>query len=87
MSLLLSVFLVLVGAVDGTLNESTQTPDEVMQLEQRFTTALLKRDDIEFNELLAEDLVHIGFEGQIGGKAHRQCGSRYRSNRTHHRRQ
>jgi hypothetical protein len=69
MSLLLSVFLVLLGAVDGTLNESTQTPDEVMQLEQRFTTALLKRDDIEFNELLAEDLVHIGFEGQIAGKA------------------
>lgn len=67
MSLLYIVVLIL-GSIHGT-NDSTQNADTVMQFEQRFTTALLKRDDAKFGELLADDLVHISFEGQVAGKA------------------
>jgi ketosteroid isomerase-like protein len=49
---------------------STQaTFDQIKQLEQQYTTSLLKKDDVAFGELLAEDLVHIGFEGQRTGKS------------------
>ena len=48
--------------------QSSQATDGITQLEHRFTAALLRRDNKEFDELLAEDLVHIGFEGQIAGK-------------------
>ena len=41
----------------------------VTEVEQRFTTALLKKDAVTLDELLAEDLLHIGFEGQFAGKA------------------
>ena len=68
MSFLLSFLVILLGCVQVTQNNSTPTPDLVKQLEQRFTNALLKRDDTELNELLAEDLVHIAFEGQIASK-------------------
>jgi hypothetical protein len=40
----------------------------VRELEQLFTTALLKKDAAELDKLLADDLVHIGFEGQIASK-------------------
>ena len=47
----------------------SQTKIAVTQVEERFNTALLNKDDVAFAELLAEDLVHIGFEGQSAGKA------------------
>ena len=43
--------------------------NKVREVEQRFTAALLKKDDVAFGELLADDLVHIGFEGQVASKA------------------
>jgi hypothetical protein len=66
---LLSVFLVLFS-FQGTSASSEQTAaGMVTQLEQRFTTALLKKDDVTLGDLLADDLVHISFDGQVAGKA------------------
>lgn len=39
-----------------------------LDLERRFATALLERDGTTVDSLLAEDLIHIGFEGQIARK-------------------
>jgi ketosteroid isomerase-like protein len=62
----LSIFLVLLSVFQG----STQADLEaVKQIEQRFTTTLVKKDADSFGELLADDIVHIGFEGQSAGKA------------------
>jgi ketosteroid isomerase-like protein len=69
MSLLVSISLLLLGSIHVTDSNSTQTADPVMLLEQRFTAALLKRDAAELNDLLADDLVHVSFEGQIAGKS------------------
>jgi ketosteroid isomerase-like protein len=41
----------------------------ILDLEKQFTAALLERDSAAMDGLLADDLVHIGFEGQIVGKA------------------
>ena len=38
------------------------------EIEQRFNAALLKKDAATLDELLADDIVHIGFEGQFAGK-------------------
>jgi ketosteroid isomerase-like protein len=66
----LSVFLILFGSIQGTSTPATQTTENtVREVEQRFTAALLKKDDVALGELLADDLVHIGFEGQIASKA------------------
>jgi len=43
--------------------------EHVKQLEQQFTTALLKKDEVAFASLLADDIIHIGFEGKSAGKA------------------
>lgn len=63
---LLFVFLLLLS-FQGTPSTQT-TASEITQIEQRFTAALLKKDDVTVGELLADDLVHIGFEGQVAGK-------------------
>ena len=47
----------------------TPGPETFLDLEKRFATALLERDGTAVDGLLAEDLVHIGFEGQIARKA------------------
>ena len=39
-----------------------------LDLERRFAAALLERDGATVDSLLAEDLIHIGFEGQIARK-------------------
>ena len=66
---ILSLFLILLSAWQGTQTASSSANANVVtQLEQRFTTALLKKDAVELDKLLADDLVHIGFEGQIAGK-------------------
>lgn len=65
---LLSVLLVVL-TFQGSQASSTQTTASVItQVEQSFTAALLKKDDVVVGELLADDLVHIGFEGQVAGK-------------------
>jgi ketosteroid isomerase-like protein len=38
-------------------------------VEQRFTEALLKKDAVAVDELLADDLLHISFDGQVAKKA------------------
>lgn len=59
--LYLTAILVLLGSLGAG-------QDDVTALEQRFTSALLARDAAAFDRLMADNLVHIGFEGQIAGK-------------------
>lgn len=40
----------------------------ILSLEQRFNSGLMEKDEARFGQLLADNLVHIGFEGQIAGK-------------------
>ena len=66
---LLSVFLILLSFVQGAPAPATQTTEKsVAEIEQRFNAALLKKDAATLEELLADDIVHIGFEGQLAGK-------------------
>lgn len=63
------LLILLILALQETPVQARQTTtDRVASVEQRFTAALMKKDDATFAELLADDLVHIGFEGQIVGK-------------------
>jgi ketosteroid isomerase-like protein len=41
---------------------------DVLALEEQWAGALRERNDVAFGKLLAEDLRHVGFEGQIVGK-------------------
>ena len=41
---------------------------DVLALEEQWAGALRERNDVAFAKLLAEDLRHVGFEGQIVGK-------------------
>ena len=67
---LLSVFLVLLSFLQGNSTAATETTEKtVREVEQRFTEALLKKDAVAVDELLADDLVHISFEGQVAKKA------------------
>lgn len=61
----LSVVLILLSFLQGAPSDSKQT---VIDIEKRFNTALLKKDAVTLDELLADDIVHIGFEGQLAGK-------------------
>jgi ketosteroid isomerase-like protein len=63
---LLSVVLILLSFLQGAPTDSKQT---VIEIEKRFNAALLKKDAVTLDELLADDIVHIGFEGQLAGKA------------------
>lgn len=47
---------------------SAPTPGDVLALEEQWAGALRERNDAAFGKLLAEDLRHVGFEGQIVGK-------------------
>lgn len=62
---LLSVFLILLSFLQGAAADSKQT---VMEIEKRFNSALLTKDAVKLEEFLADDIVHIGFEGQFAGK-------------------
>jgi len=61
------IFVVLMSALQSPTT-SKDTAEAVKQIEERYTVALIKRDDAEFDQLLADDLIHIGFEGQIANK-------------------
>lgn len=63
------VFIILLTFIQVSPSASTQTDASVTEVEQRFTTALLKKDAVTLDELLADNLLHIGFEGQFAGKA------------------
>ena len=63
------LFLILLSFLQAAATPATQTTDKsVMEIEQAFTTALLKKDAVALDALLADDIVHIGFEGQFAGK-------------------
>ena len=63
-------FILLVGTLASAALPPAGTQFEaILDLEQKLTTALLARDAAAFGSLLADDLVHVGFEGQIAGKA------------------
>jgi ketosteroid isomerase-like protein len=62
---LLSVVLILLSFLQGAPTDSKQT---VIEIEKRFNAALLKKDAVTLDDLLADDIVHIGFEGQFAGK-------------------
>jgi uncharacterized protein (TIGR02246 family) len=67
---LLSFVLILLSLPQTTTSPSTQTTaSTVTEAEERFTAGLLKKDVVAFADLLADDLLHIGFDGQIAGKA------------------
>ncbi|HWN09524.1 MAG TPA: nuclear transport factor 2 family protein [Pyrinomonadaceae bacterium] len=65
----LSIFLLLLVFFQPASVSTQVTAGTVTELEQRFTTALMKKDAVALHELLADDLLHIGFEGQFAGKA------------------
>ena len=62
---LLTICLVLFTSLQG----NTSSTKAIAEIEQRFTTAIIKKDDVAVDALLADDLLHVGFEGQIAGKA------------------
>ena len=64
-----AVFVTRSANLSASTPATQTTENTVKELEQRFTAALLKKDDVAVGELLADDLVHIGFEGQVAGKA------------------
>jgi ketosteroid isomerase-like protein len=66
---ILSVFLILLSFLQGTSTTATvATEHTVREVEQRFTAALLKKDAVAVDELLADDLLHISFDGQVAKK-------------------
>ena len=67
---ILSVFLILLSFLQGTsTTASVATEHTVREVEQRFTAGLLKKDAVAVDELLADDLLHISFDGQVANKA------------------
>ena len=57
---LLFVFLTLLSAFQRTDTASQQaTTKAITEIEQRYTAALVKKDHVVFDELLADDLLHI----------------------------
>lgn len=67
----MSVFaaIVILGASISATPTPSNASDPILRLEQRLTESLVRRDEIAHGALLADDLVHIGFEGQIAGKS------------------
>jgi hypothetical protein len=64
-----TTLLVLAGGQPDVLADPAKTSTAtILALEQRFNFALMERNEKAFDELLADDLIHIGFEGQIVGK-------------------
>ncbi|HEV2827280.1 MAG TPA: nuclear transport factor 2 family protein [Pyrinomonadaceae bacterium] len=67
---LLSVSLILLSFFQGTSIPATETAEHTVRaVEQRFAAALLKKDAVAVDELLADDLLHISFDGQVANKA------------------
>jgi ketosteroid isomerase-like protein len=53
----------------AALPTSKPSSEVILALEQTLKAALLARDGAAFGSLLADDLVHVSFEGQIAGKS------------------
>ncbi|HKR61787.1 MAG TPA: nuclear transport factor 2 family protein [Pyrinomonadaceae bacterium] len=67
--ILLSMLLILLSFPQAPASSTQTASQPALELERRFTTTLLKKDAVELDKLLADDLIHIGFEGQIASKA------------------
>jgi hypothetical protein len=66
---MLGVITLLAAFVSVTPTPATPVAtDEILLLERRFADSLVRRDHVLHDALLADDLVHIGFEGQIAAK-------------------
>lgn len=66
---MLQLAVLLAAFVSLTPNATAPSAhDEILALERRFTDSLLRRDHVVHDALLADDIVHIGFEGQIAAK-------------------
>ena len=65
----LSLVLLLIVSFQPASVSNQVAADALKEVEQRFTAALLKKDAATVGDFLADDLVHIGFEGQFAGKA------------------
>ena len=61
--------IVILGASISATPTPSNGSGSILQLEQRLTDSLVRRDERAHGALLADDLVHIGFEGQIAGKS------------------
>ena len=61
----MTAILLLCLTTSATAGPASET---ILDLERRFSAALVERDSAVIDELLGEDLIHIGFEGQIVGK-------------------
>ena len=66
---LLSLSLILLSFFQGPSTTASETEQTVKEVEQRFTETLLKKDAVALDELLADDLLHISFDGQVANKA------------------
>jgi len=66
---LLAVLLVLLNFHPTQVSSSQTASSPILEIEQRLTAALLKKDHVAFGDLLSDDLVHISFDGQVAGKA------------------
>ena len=64
-----TVILLLSLMAPGTPAAAGPASETILDLEKRFSAALLGRDSAAVDSLLADDLIHIGFEGQIAGKS------------------
>ena len=64
----LSVVLLLLSFFQPAPVSTQVTAGAVTEVEQRFAAALLKKDVVTVGDFLADDIVHIGFEGQFAGK-------------------
>lgn len=60
------ILLVLLSFLQGAPADSKQT---ILEIEKRFNSALLQKDAVALDDFLADDIVHIGFEGQFAAKA------------------
>jgi hypothetical protein len=64
-----AALLLAIGTQFGALADVAKSSESsILALEQRFNSGLMEKNEKEVNELLADDLIHIGFEGQIAGK-------------------
>lgn len=63
-----TLFLMVGGHPDVLADLAKTSAASILALKQRFNSALMERNEKTFDELLADELIHIGFEGQIVGK-------------------
>ena len=64
----LSILLLLLVSLVQLPSTPSQTSKTVMEADQRFNAAVVRKDEAEVSAMLADDLLHISFDGQTVGK-------------------